>query len=69
MQNPQAIEQAAAQAGPSIVTRLVATVVLVIVMAFGAALAFVGWLVIRILIRNAYPPEPKMCPHCGKPLP
>ena len=68
MQNPEAIEQAAAQTGPTIVTMLAATVLLVVCIAFLAWLAFAGWMLLRIVYRAAYPPEPKKCPHCGKPL-
>lgn len=33
-----------------------------------AGLLFVGWLILRILYRAAYPKRPELCPHCGKPL-
>ena len=32
-------------------------------------LVFVGWMLLRIVYRAAYPPEPKKCLHCGKPIP
>ena len=69
MQDPQAIGQAAVQAAPSIMMVFLAVAVFLFIAALSIGLAFAGWLVIRILIRNAYPPEPKACPHCGKPIP
>jgi hypothetical protein len=30
---------------------------------------FVGWLVLRILVRAAYSSSPRKCPHCGKDIP
>ena len=42
---------------------------LLIVVIMLAAMAFVGWLVLRVLIRAAYHPPLKKCPHCGKDLP
>jgi len=36
---------------------------LVLLIVFGFVL-FVGWLILRILYRAAYPAKPARCPHC-----
>ena len=51
----------------SIMMYVAAFLSMVLGFTFVAGLAFVAWLVVRILIRNAYPPT--KCPHCGKPIP
>jgi hypothetical protein len=38
------------------------------IVVFLAFSLFVGWLILRILYRAAYPPKLARCPHCGRDL-
>ncbi len=54
--------------GPGIMTSLFMLAFIVVLF---AAIGVVGWLLLKVLVRAAYPPPKglRKCPHCGKDLP